>query len=263
MLRIKSYLVSLLISLFCLPQIALAAWEQYPGNATDIGINNGDIWIIGSNSMPGGFGIFHLENHDWRQVDGGAVAISVDGLGRPWVVNQQGEIFQRSQNWIKLPGSAHDIGVGNNEVWVVGSISVPGGYPIYHWNGRDWDSVSGGAVRIAVDPAGNPWVVNANAEIFRFDRGQWQRLPGAATDIAIGRDGSVWVIGVLSVAGGYGIYHWNGGDWDQVDGGAVRIAVDGAGNPWVVNNRGFIFKYVPENRHHKKKHNSIGIKFHF
>ncbi|HLH95091.1 MAG TPA: N,N-dimethylformamidase beta subunit family domain-containing protein [Xanthobacteraceae bacterium] len=166
-------------------------------------------------------------------------------------------------------GFAHDIGAGaDGSVWTIGSDAQPTGYGIYHWNGAGWDQVAGAGVRIAVDPNGNPWVVNGVNQIFRFVNGAWQGVPGLAQDIGIGADGSVWVIGApAGVAvgrrmwdsgigvdgsfwaaqqpdpGGYGIYKWTGSEWQQVGGAGVRIAVDPRGNAWVVNRAGGIFQF--------------------
>ena len=125
------------------------------------------------------------------------------------------------------PGLATAISVGRNgSVWVLGSSLVGGNYGIYHWNGNGWTQVPGGAARIGVDPAGNPWIVNSAHHICHWNGKGWTIYPGAATDIAVGANGSLWVLGASPVGGNYGIYHWNGNGWTQVPGGAVRIAVD-------------------------------------
>jgi len=103
----------------------------------------------------------------------------------------------------------------------------------------------GGAVRLDVDPQGNPWVVNGAGQILRAGASGWQQLPGLASDIGIGANGSVWVIGVTPAPGGFTIHRWNGREWDLVPGGAVRIDVDPRGNPWVVNDAGNILRRTP------------------
>jgi hypothetical protein len=151
--------------------------------------------------------------------------------------------------WQPLPGRATDIGVGpNGAAWVIGIESVDGGRPIYRWDGNDWDRVAGGAVRLDIDPQGQPWVVNSAGEILRRDRGGWTRLPGLARDIGIGANGVVWVVGVTPVTGGFSVHRWNGRDWDRVPGGALRIDVDPRGRPWVVNDRGEILRLDRESR---------------
>jgi outer membrane protein assembly factor BamB len=142
------------------------------------------------------------------------------------------------------PGVASAISVGANwTVEVVGSNAVPGGFGLWRWNGQNWNPVSGGATRIAVDPSGNPWIVNAAKEIAHFSGGVWTRYPGSATAISVGANGSLWVIGTDRMADGFGIFHWNGSAWAPVPGAAVAIAVDSAGNPWVVNSVGQIFHW--------------------
>ena len=145
----------------------------------------------------------------------------------------------------------------NGSVWIVGTNPVAGGYGIYRWTGSGWTPVPGGATRIAVDPSGNPWVVNSAGQIYNWvgnpwvvnSAGQiynwvgndWVVHSGAATDIGVGADGSVWIVGTNPVAGGYGIYTWTGPGLVPVPGGAVVISVGPSGNPWVVNSAGQIY----------------------
>jgi hypothetical protein len=146
-------------------------------------------------------------------------------------------------HWEQKPGAAKDIAIGGDgSVWVIGTNVEYGGFGIHKWNGTGWSAIDGGAMRIAVDRNGNPWVVNSLGNIFRREGGTWIQTLGAAKDIAIGFDGSVWVIGTNVENGGFGIYKWNGNGWDGVDGGAVRISVDGDGQPWVMNSNGDVFR---------------------
>lgn len=65
------------------------------------------------------------------------------------------------------PGAATDISVGaNGSVWVIGTKTVAGGHAIYRWNGTGWTAAAGGAVTIAVDPSGHPWVTNSSHQIY-------------------------------------------------------------------------------------------------
>jgi len=72
-------------------------------------------------------------------------------------------------SWEQLPGTAKDIGISaNGSVWIVGTNPVIGGYGIYRWveDEEKWEVVSDdGAVRIDVDPHGNPWIVKDNGSI--------------------------------------------------------------------------------------------------
>jgi hypothetical protein len=88
---------------------------------------------------------------------------------------------------------------------------------------------------VAVDPAGNPWVINTAHQIFHCSGHGWLRYPGAATDIAVGANRAVWVVETSPTAGGARIYRWTGRTWTAALGGAVTVAVDPGGNPWVIN----------------------------
>jgi outer membrane protein assembly factor BamB len=142
------------------------------------------------------------------------------------------------------PGAATDIGVGaNGSVWVVGTNPVGGGLGIWHWNGSSWAAVIGGGIAIAVDPAGNPWLVNSAHRIYHWNGKRWILYPGTATDIGAGGNGSVWVVGTNPAGGGFGVWRWNGSGWSAAPGGAVRIAVDAAGHPWIANSTDDIYHW--------------------
>ncbi len=225
------------------------AWEWLPGEALDIGIGaDGTAWAVGTNSYGYDYGLYVWDGHEWYETDGSAIRVDVDALGRPWVVNDYHEIWRKERNgdWVRLPGEAHDIGVGaDGSVWVVGVAERRGGYELYKLSGRGgWIRVEGSGVRIDVDREGRPWVINEDDEIYRLENGIWRRMPGKAKDIGIGADGSVWVIGADERAGGYGIYRFNGSGWDKVSGSAYQISVGPDGEPWVVNGDGDIFRSV-------------------
>jgi hypothetical protein len=69
-------------------------WALLPGGATDVGVGaNGSVWVIGTNSVPGGFGIWRWTGTTWAPVPGGAVGISVDAGGNAWVVNSSHKVW--------------------------------------------------------------------------------------------------------------------------------------------------------------------------
>ena len=142
----------------------------------------------------------------------------------------------------RQPGAGTDISVGaNGSVWVVGTNRVPDGYGVYRWDGTGWAGLPGGAVTIAVDPSGDPWVTNSAGQIYHWTGAAWILYPGTASDVAVGANGSVWVVGTNRVPDGYGVYRWDGTGWAGLPGGAVTIAVDPSGDPWVTNSAGQIY----------------------
>jgi dienelactone hydrolase len=224
---------------------AVVVFTLRPGFARDIAVGaNGFVWVVGTNQVPGGYGLYRWNGDTWSGLAGGAVSISVDASGHPWVTNSADQIWRwNGAGWTLEPGFATDIAVGTNgSVWVVGTNKVPGGYGIYRWNGTSWVPQPGGAVTISVDPSGLPWVINSAHQIWRWNGAGWVLEPGSATDISVGGNGSVWLVGANKVPGGYGIYRWNGIGWVPQSGGAVTIAVDPTGShPWVTNSQFQIF----------------------
>lgn len=109
------------------------------GQARDIDAKNGVVWIIGTNAVPGGYGIYKFNGSSWMQIDGGATRIAVDNSGNPWIINSVGTIFRRTNDaWTEIPGMrdtfAADIAVaGNGNVWVV----TTGGL-VSRWTGSGW-----------------------------------------------------------------------------------------------------------------------------
>lgn len=146
-------------------------------------------------------------------------------------------------SWQQRPGGAYDVGVGTSgDSWVIGTDPEVGGYGVYHWTGSGWARSGGAAVRIAVDPAGVPWVINVYGSIYRFVQGGWQQVNGLASDVAVGSDGTVWVIATNDTLGGFGIYRLTAAGWLQIDGGGTRIAAGPNGSLWVVNSWAAIYE---------------------
>jgi hypothetical protein len=146
-----------------------SGWARYPGFARDIAVGaDGSVWILGTNPVPGGYGVWRWTGSAWTPVSGGGVRISVGPDGSPWVTNSSNQIYRRvGSAWAKYPGDATDIAVGpDGTAWVVGTNPVPGGGGIWRWAGSAWAPIRGGAVRIAIGPDKLPWVVNSTQQIF-------------------------------------------------------------------------------------------------
>src|SRR6185295_14280601 len=130
--------------------VVSGTWVQRPGLAMDIGVFRKDqAWIIGTNQVAGGFGIYRLVGNNWVAVPGGAVRITV-GPNGPWIVNSQNNIFRwNGAGFVAVPGAAWDIGVGaDGNPWIIGTNAVPGGFGVWQWNGASFVAVPGGGVRI-------------------------------------------------------------------------------------------------------------------
>lgn len=104
----------------------------------------------------------------WRVVAGAAQKVALGG-GDVWVVNTEGGIFKRAgSNWQPVAGCAHDIAANGSHVYVVGcDTGTDGGSKIYHRVGETWLSTNQTGKTLAVDVAGNLWIVKASGEIWR------------------------------------------------------------------------------------------------
>lgn len=180
-------------------------WEAMPGAARDIGIGaDGSVWIIGLGEREDGFDLYRWTGRDWQsndeiafdplpngsgatQVSRGlawineddaspvngrqAVRIAVESDGRPWVVDDRGDVHRRVHGgWLRLPNAqATDIGVSAlGCVWTVGSDPRDGGFGVFRWyHGTDWDTVDGAARRISVLSDGLTWICDDRGDIYR------------------------------------------------------------------------------------------------
>ncbi len=106
-----------------------------------------------------------------------------------------------------------DIGA-DGDVFGIGTDNVAGtnGY-VYQWIHGEWVGFSGYGKKIAVDPEGNPWLINDLGEIWRFTGAIWIKLQDTAQDIDIGADGSVFILRGTGANGT--VYRWDAGSgWD-------------------------------------------------
>ena len=145
------------------------AFSAKPGTATDISEGaDGSVWVIGTNPVPGGYGIYRWTGTGWAGVPGAAVSIAVAPDGTPFVINAAHQIYEWTNGgWALGPGAARAIALGaDGSLWVVGTNLVPGGYGIYRWTGTGWAGVAGGAIDITVGPVGRPWIISSSHHIY-------------------------------------------------------------------------------------------------
>jgi hypothetical protein len=78
-------------------------WLKQPGTGNDIGAGrDGSIWLVGSGSVSGGFGLYQYVPStggtsvpSWTKITGGGVNITAGGFnGTPWMVNNAGSIYR-------------------------------------------------------------------------------------------------------------------------------------------------------------------------
>ncbi|MDB5005327.1 MAG: hypothetical protein JWQ34_3552 [Mucilaginibacter sp.] len=238
-------------NLFSEPSLQIELYVGTPNipvlTVSDLAFAGNTLYAIGATNVGnGGNAIYQWGNNAWARLNGAGIAITGTPSGTPWVVNNEGKLFQYVSNiWQLVSMGLTDVSIGaNGAMYGIGDTSTDiGGYGIYGYasNGT-WTKIQGAAVKIKVDPTGRPWVINAQNYVFKYNGTVFQSLPGRITDLAIGANGSVFAIGNNTInTDGYGIYKWSGSDWILIYGAAVHIAVDKTGNPWVVNSVGHLY----------------------
>jgi hypothetical protein len=228
-------------------------WQQIPGGARDISVGaNGDVWVAGTDDAPDGHLYKLLPDGTWAMESFYSKRLAVGPNGDPWAINSAGQIYRREGgDWHLVPGEASDIAIGaDGTVWIVGTVAAPagGGYRLFRWNGSGWDaeSLGRGALRVAVDRAGSPWIVDDASRIWRLNGGlasgsrAWVQVWGGGTDIAVSSSGTVWVAGAQGVA--YRRDEYNDGWVATTYGSGLRdISVGPDGRVWGVNTLDAIF----------------------
>jgi peptidoglycan hydrolase-like protein with peptidoglycan-binding domain len=164
------------------------SWDRISGCAKDVGVGpDQEVWVVGCDPVAGGFLIYRWDGSSLipDSTNQGGVRISVGprtpgGLVVPWITTDSEQILRRSSrstgsgSWAVLPGAGKDIAVSAaGYTWLIGSTSVTGGDSIHVWNEQSagggsppapalakWIRVSGGAVNIAADDGGIPYIVN-------------------------------------------------------------------------------------------------------
>lgn len=163
------------------------AWEKrgtpngHP--ITDVGAGKGGLWVVTSQpngeggnaisrAMPctGGGQLIEKDFCGWEEVPGAAVRISVGETA--WVVNAQGQIFEWQDRaggfWQKRPGCFRDVAANGHVVYAVACRrGNDDGNAIYRWTAGGWSDARIAGKRVAIDAAGQPWVVTDSGKILR------------------------------------------------------------------------------------------------
>lgn len=197
------------------------AGQTHHAIAADSGPDN-TLWILDANQHRfNGYGIRATNGSWWTDVDGEGIDIAVDGLGRPWHVNEAGEVYVRqgtdgfgsipSGRWMKVgsPAPLSKIAAGGwgsdaEEVYALGKniARAPSDKRIYRFNRNNFrfDEVSGFGTSITVDRWGDCWHTNQYNEIYVGDGINWSRFDEYTTGtgrwvrIRSGKDATLFAI---------------------------------------------------------------------
>ncbi|MFC1746209.1 tectonin domain-containing protein [Candidatus Riflebacteria bacterium] len=218
--------------------------RKMAGRAMDISAyGSKHLWIIGTDVLSKGFGIYKYVRRVWQKVSGGdmgsggAVRIDVDPKGEAWVVNWDGEVFRsyEKKSWKRISGcpKAKDIGVNRMGVWITDFDN-----DLWYLKAdKKWIKVDMKAYRVDVDLYGNPWIID-NTGITRYHDGlKWVEFEGK------GRDISITAIQPLRIESNGSISALHGKTWQASMKNFIAMAVAGGQSTnWALSPNGFIFK---------------------
>ena len=236
----------------------IAGQASYPYNDRSlVTFDSGDSWSVAASTPAGRFDVQSVAAHEIGHALGLAHSGLDDALMNPFAPANNNNRVPRLDDKVGISvmydtltggGAGRDVGVGaNGAVWKIGSNALGDGYQVYKQNSSGgWDATDGGAVRVAVEPNGTPWVVTAGGWIYRrmtsspSGNGLWQGMPGQARDIGIGADGTVYVVGWQWPDAA--IYRWTGTTWDNTGMAGFRVAASATGRAWVLNSYGSVYR---------------------
>ena len=148
-------------------------WQKVPGTARGIGAGAaGAVHIVSTIGVQGGYAIQRWTGTQWETIPGrGGVAIDVDPLGKPWMVDAGKNLYYLTSQWEQKSHHTTSVGVGSEgSVFVLDDeADASGNYGVRKWmgSGRHFLPMPGRGVKITVSRVGLPWVVKADHDIYR------------------------------------------------------------------------------------------------
>jgi hypothetical protein len=113
----------------------------------------------------------YIGGNKWARIgtQSGFTRVAVDPHGNPRVAKADGKIFHwNGSRFVNIPGGARNIGVGVDGKLI--SLEKARGFEWKYLGNKKWTRLDKeeGFTNIAVDPHGNPWVVNKPKQILHW-----------------------------------------------------------------------------------------------
>mmetsp|Transcript_16459 Transcript_16459/g.14152 ORF Transcript_16459/g.14152 Transcript_16459/m.14152 type:complete len:331 (+) Transcript_16459:2859-3851(+) len=222
------------------PSCAKDSWELLPGKGSDITVTaEGDVWLIDTDQN---IKHWNEQNFGWDDWAGKAVRISGNSNKDLWVVDVNGNLYKRNgKGWTKIGGlTAYDVGVSpEGDVWAIGRDNA-----VYHYieSSGNWNKVAGITTgsKIAVARDGQPWIIQTNSYIYKFENDKWVYAGTTAQDIDCGSDGMIHIAHTNK----YNYYwSWESNKWTYGTARtATNIAGDIDGSEYIIDTNGQIYR---------------------
>jgi hypothetical protein len=141
------------------------SWGSGPvGYGKDVAIGaNGDVYKVDVTPSWGTYTLSKWTGSGWTSITGAAKKIVVAPNGTLWAIAKDNEIWSYTGgSWTQRPSTAQELAVdANGTVFKLGTSydNTNEGYPVYKWNGSDWNLVSGYFYKIAGSTPTGLWGV--------------------------------------------------------------------------------------------------------
>ncbi len=191
--------------------------------------------------------IFRFDKNDvakgFQPIPGRLVAITSDGSGNTWGVNNLDEIYKYNSNTAQFerrPGLLRQIFAGGGSVWGVNHLNS-----VYRYSSasQSFEPIPGKLIHMVVGDNDVAWGLNGAWAIYRFDKNtqQFENIPGALRQLAGRSESNLWGLNHLG-----NVYHYNQWkkEFEQIPGNLKQIAADTSGNAWGINGKNEIYAYT-------------------
>lgn len=216
-------------------------YRKLSATARDISIGaDGSVFIVTYND--GGLARWSNRRNAFISFPGVFTRIAVTPDGKPWGITTKGEVYRNDGTLWHLVRNivAQDIAIAYNGTVMVSDTqnTIQKYDPASGLFSRitvDGDAPPPTGARLALNPKGEPWTLDANGYVSRCDRSPCERLPARARDIGIGPEGSVIILDTSRV-----LRRWDesAGEFQRMDsiGDPVdALAVGPRGKPWLLS----------------------------
>lgn len=199
------------------------------------------LWATGRDGF-----LYKYENDAWTKQAQQASQVAVGSATLPVYLTSGYSIFapNGSGGYFQVPGAAIDIGMSANNIsWVIGTDNRGGGKGIYRWTNGNWQNIPGGAVRVAVNPIGNAWVINNQDYLYEWTGSSWNYISAVSgKDVAVSSNGTVLLLQPTKIR----IKKPSDTTWSSLDGPSgktmLRISADFNANPYVITTENKLYQ---------------------
>ena len=212
-------------------------WKSLPTLAVDISINSdGQAYIAALNGTPWRW---DKQEQRWRRMSGKFTRIAAAEDNHPWAINAESELFRYNGLWWERK---HE-GVADVAANIQGDVFITmdnGDIKQWYALRSEWRSINGSAQRIAVDSAGQLWIVDSEGKVQSYESKNWKNYSNIiAADIATSGENDQIIVDSIGF-----IRRWDplAEQWHKVEGitAVNSVAVTPSGDIWAVLESGEI-----------------------